>query len=104
MLGRSRLLAVSGYREAPKRSPDPRQHSLRRYSPKSPPGPEVAAFVGPQVVVAPGVDRALAAGTPSGAGLENAGGPLRRKVKREEKAIPLKAGERWKRRLPPVCR
>ena len=69
-----------------------------------PPRPEVAAIVGTQVVVAPGVDRALAAGTPSGAGGENAGGRLRRKIKRVGQSVPLRAGERWKRRLPPVCR
>ena len=37
--GRLRLLAVGGCREAPEHLPGPRQHSPRRYSPKSPPGP-----------------------------------------------------------------
>jgi hypothetical protein len=66
-----------------------------------PPRPEVAAFV---ATVVPGVDQAPVSAKPSGVGRGNAGGRLRRKVKREGDAIPLRAGERWKRRLPPVCR
>ena len=63
--------------------------------------PEVAAFV---ATVVPGVDQAPVSAKPSGVGRGNAGGRLRRKVKREGEVVPLRAGERWKRRLPPVCR
>jgi hypothetical protein len=66
-----------------------------------PPRPEVAAFV---ATVVPGVDQAPVSAKPSGVGRGNAGGRLRRKVKREGEVVPLRAGERWKRRLPPVCR
>jgi hypothetical protein len=66
-----------------------------------PPRPEVAAFV---ATVVPGVDQAPVSAKPSGVGRGNAGGRLRRKVKREGEVMPLRAGERWKRRLPPVCR
>ena len=66
-----------------------------------PPRPEVAAFV---ATVVPGVDQAPVSAKPSGVGRGNAGGRLRRKSKRVGEAIPLKAGERWKRRLPLVCR
>ena len=65
------------------------------------PRPEVAAFVATAV---PGVDQAPTSAKPSGVGRGNAGGRLRRKSKRVGEAIPLKAGERWKRRLPLVCR
>ena len=66
-----------------------------------PPRPEVAAFV---ATVVPGVDQAPVSAKPSGVGRGNAGGRLRRKVKREGEVMPFRAGERWKRRLPPVCR
>lgn len=66
-----------------------------------PPRPEMAAFV---ATVVPGVDQAPVSAKPSGVGRGNAGGRLRRKVKREGEVVPLRAGERWKRRLPPVCR
>jgi hypothetical protein len=66
-----------------------------------PPRPEVAAFV---ATVVPGVDQAPVSAKPSGVGRGNAGGRLRRKVNREGEVVPLRAGERWKRRLPPVCR
>jgi hypothetical protein len=66
-----------------------------------PPRPEVAAFV---ATAAPDVDQAPVSAEPSGAGRGNAVGLLPRKVKRVGQPIPLRAGERWKRRLPPVCR
>ena len=66
-----------------------------------PPRPEVAAFV---ATVVPGVDQAPVSAKPSGVGRGNAGGRLRRMVKREGEVVPVRAGERWKRRLPPVCR
>ena len=65
-----------------------------------PPRPEVAAFV---ATAAPDVDQAPVSAEPSGAGRGNAIGLLPRKVKRVGQPIPLRAGERWKRRLPPVC-
>jgi hypothetical protein len=63
--------------------------------------PEMAASVAAAV---PGVRPAPVSAKPSGAGGGQTGGRLRRKVKRVGEAIPLRAGERWKRRLPPVCR
>jgi hypothetical protein len=65
----------------------------------------MAAPVGAQGATAvPSVDRDLASVKPGGAGRGNAGWRLRRKVKRVGQPAPLRAGERWKRRLPPVCR
>jgi hypothetical protein len=52
---------------------------------------------------ATGIDEAPRSAKPNGTDSGN-GRRLRRWIKRERNPIPLKAGERWKRRLPLVCR
>jgi hypothetical protein len=52
---------------------------------------------------ATGIDEAPRSAKPNGTDPGN-GRRLRRWIKRERNPIPLKAGERWKRRLPLVCR
>ena len=60
-----------------------------------PPAPDVVTLV---------IEQALSSPKPSGADPRNSGGWFRRKVERTGQATSLRAGERWKRRLPPVCR
>jgi hypothetical protein len=66
-----------------------------------PPRPGIAAFV---ATPASGVDQAPVSAKPIGAGRRNSGERLGSKVKRGGQPTSLKAGERWKRRLPPICR
>jgi hypothetical protein len=65
-----------------------------------------AAEIAGQFALQPatGTDQAPRSAKPHGAGNGNAGRRLRRWGKRADKPIRLKAGERWKRRLPLVCR
>jgi hypothetical protein len=70
-----------------------------------PPSSEVATLVPEQhATVMPAVDQAVASTKPSGVGRRKSGGWFRRKVERTGQATSVRAGERWKRRLPPVCR
>ena len=70
-----------------------------------PPTPDVATLVAEQhTTVMPVVDQALPSPKPSDADRRNSGGWFRRKAERRGQTISFRAGERWKRRLPPVCR
>ena len=69
-----------------------------------PPSPDVATLAEQQATVMPIVDQALSSPKPGDADRRNSGGRFRRKVERTSQTTSLRAGERWKRRLPPVCR
>lgn len=67
--------------------------------------PEAAARDPEQhATVVPTVDQVAAPIEPSGVDQRNSGGGLRRGSERAGQPTPLKAGERWKRRLPLACR
>ena len=69
-----------------------------------PPAPDVVTLAEQQATVMPVIEQTLLSPKPSGADPRNSGGWFRRKVERTGQATSLGAGERWKRRLPPVCR